>query len=228
MKTELFKWKIASRIIILHPGGKIFKLEMLSSFSNLKCILCYILFECGNQLNLAMPWLFKAKSATTWGELLVLLRATVGCPPSPPPPLYSRRFPLPPLSPCQPPRLPLQSWSLQCHSCYTLLLLMARYAKLLFFWQNIFWSRKQQKMGVQSPKNVFICKNAISWKYSLPDLRLPSFAKCTNGSGCAVGEHSRRNVDSVDRLQWFRGERTVSVTPKKLKNEKCLDFFLPT
>ena len=78
---KVFKWIIASRIILLHPDGKIFKLGMLSSFSSLKYILVYILFQCGNQLNLAMPWLSTAKSTTTWGELVVLLRATVGCPP---------------------------------------------------------------------------------------------------------------------------------------------------
>ena len=149
-----------------------------------------------------------------------------------PPPLYSRRFPLPPLSPCQPPRLPLQSWSLQCHSCYTLLLLMARYAKLLFFGKIYSEAKNNKNWVCKVPKKFLICKNAISWKYSLPDLRLPSFAKCTNGSGCAVGEHSRRNVDSVDRLQWFRGERAVSVTPQRLRNEKyefiwifCLPSF---
>ena len=81
--------------------------------------------------------------------------------------------------------------------------------------------QKTTKIGcAKSQKSLKFAKNAISGKYSLPDLRLPSFAKCTNGSGCAVGEHSRRNVDSVDRLQWFRGERTVSVTPQRLRNEK--------
>ena len=51
------------RIILLHPGVKIFKLGMLSSFSSLKYILGYILFEWGNQLNLAIHWLFTAKLA---------------------------------------------------------------------------------------------------------------------------------------------------------------------
>ena len=86
---KFLKWIIAFRLIILHQGGKIFKLGMLSSFSSLKYILGYILFECGNQLNLAMPCLFTAKSVTTWGELVVLLRATVGRTPHPPSPLPS-------------------------------------------------------------------------------------------------------------------------------------------
>ena len=83
---KVFKWIITSRIILLHPGGKIFKLGMLSSFSSLKCILGYILFEWekpAQPCNALVVHCKACKSATTWGGVVVLLQVTVGCPPHP-------------------------------------------------------------------------------------------------------------------------------------------------
>ena len=83
---KVFKWIITSRIILLHPGGKIFKLGLLSSFSGLKYILGYILFEWekpAQPCNALVVHSKACKSATTWGGVVVLLQATVGCAPTP-------------------------------------------------------------------------------------------------------------------------------------------------